>query len=320
MRVGYVGGFRETWTTETHVARAFERHPEVDSVARLSSFVTSWPELVKRANEFDLLVFAARPLPHDRAYGPSSLIRLRDAGVPTVSYHLDIYNGLRRVTEVGYATWWKTDLVFTADGGTNDLFWERCGVRHEWLPAAIPVEECYRSEDYDDRALGKILFVGGFPYLPEWQWRRDLIGWLREFYRDDFVLLPTDGERIHGDDLNRLYASAEVVIGDSFCPHFAHGYYWSDRIYQTLGRGGLFVHPTIPGLSTQYEPGVDFEDYAFGDFIRLRQIITELREERSPSEIEAMRNAALEHTLDAHTYDHRVASMLQVLDERKLLR
>jgi hypothetical protein len=309
MRIAYVGGFRVSWHTEVHVADALERLGQ--SVERIESSETSWSDLVRRAERrsFDLLFLTARPI---RGNTEGVLDKIRASYVPVVSYHLDIYTGLRRGFEVGHAPWWRADFVFTADGGTSSEFWSAKGIRHRWLCGAIPDDEVYRA-DPDPRFDCDVAFVGGAQsYLSEWQYRGDVLRFLKLRYGDRFRVFPEDGKRIHGDDLNRLYATAKVVVGDSFCPGFAHGYYWSDRIYQTLGRGGVLVHPEIVGLAAEYDPGLHFETYRFGDFIELGQKIDALLDD--PERGDAMRRKAILQTLERHTYSQRMQALLDIVE------
>jgi len=313
MRIAYVGGFRESWHTEVHCADALDALGQ--TVFRIESSETSWVELARRAErrECDLIFLSARPIRGQRG-GGEEIERIRASYVPMVSYHLDIFTGLPRVLDVGLDGWWKADFVFTADGGTSSEFWKRKLVRHHWLCGAIPEDECYRAQrDGDGRFECRVAFVGGArSYHREWQYRADVLSFLERRYGKDFRIFPEDGKRIHGDDLNRLYATAEVVVGDSFCPDFVHGYYWSDRIYQTLGRGGVLVHPEIVGIGQEYDPGLDFETYRFGDYIELGQKIDALLDD--PDRAERMRERAIESTRERHTYAQRMAKLLDVVE------
>jgi hypothetical protein len=321
VRIGYVGGFRTSWHTETHVADALEVLGH--DVERIEHSGTSWAELISRASkrDFDLLMLSPRPVRGTTRGSVEALDKVRAEYVPIVSYHLDIYTGLSRMLDVGLDPWWKADFVFTADGGTDARYWERKGIRHRWLCAAIPADEVYRGE-VDDRFACDVAFVGGVRnYLPEWQYRTDVVNFLQRRYGSSFRIFPTSqgalARRIHGDDLNRLYATAKVIVGDSYCPGFTHPRYWSDRIYQTLGRGGVLVHPMIEGIETQYDPGLDFETYTFGDYIELGQKIDALLDD--PDRGRAMSRRAMEQTIERHTYALRMAELMNVV-EREFFR
>jgi spore maturation protein CgeB len=56
---------------------------------------------------------------------------------------------------------------------------------------------------------------------------------------------------VRGLPLNELYSSTKIVVGDSQpSPH-----YWSNRLYETLGRGGFLLHPHTEGIETEFEDG-----------------------------------------------------------------
>ena len=50
------------------------------------------------------------------------------------------------------------------------------------------------------------------------------------------------------DNLNDLIASCKVIIGESII----HPYYWSNRIYETIGRGGFCLHAYHEGIENEY--------------------------------------------------------------------
>ena len=106
-----------------------------------------------------------------------------------------------------------------------------------------------------DRYRSTIAFVGSHDggYHQEHQHRHELVGWLRTNYRNDCRFFPEPGQHaVRGQDLQDLCASVDVVIGDSCFAGTGLPNYWSDRIPETLGRGGLLVHPYVPGLEDHF--------------------------------------------------------------------
>jgi hypothetical protein len=105
-------------------------------------------------------------------------------------------------------------------------------------------------------------FVGAREYHDqEYPFRGQLISFLEQVYGDRFRLF----QGYRGQELNDLYRSVKVLVGDSCFANQPGGveYYFSDRVPETLNRGGLLLHPEvkgldIPGLVT-YKPG-DFAD------------------------------------------------------------
>lgn len=235
------------------------------------------------------------------------LYRLREHGIKTASFHLDRYWGLRhhdqREARIGQHPFWKTDTVFTADGGHQSEFAAR-GVNHQWLPPGVAARHCWRGKVRPEFAYD-VVFVGSRKYHPEYPFRTTLVDWLQRIYGTRFRRFNGDvGGVIREARLNDLYASAKVVVGDS-C--FAGSpYYWSDRVPETLGRGGFLIHPTTPGLAIDGLVG-----FRPGKLAELRQQIEHYlahAEERHACSEKAMRAI-----LSEHTYTHRMQTLLTAM-------
>lgn len=183
------------------------------------------------------------------------IVKLREVGIITASFHLDRYRGLniadQREARVGNHAFWRTEYVFTADGGNQDWFREK-GVNHFWLPPGVVERDCKLGTFNPDVAID-VGFVGARSYHIEYPFRGELIRFLEDTYGSRFKVFSGFREQ----SLNDLYASVKVIVGDSCFGGAPH--YWSDRVPETLGRGGFLLHPAstglnIPGLVT-YEPG-----------------------------------------------------------------
>ena len=173
---------------------------------------------------------------------------IKKAGIPTIGFHLDRYWGLNildgREDGIGNTPWWQCDFVFTADGGNQERFKAR-GVRHVWLPPGV-VERGVHYGRFRPEFDCDVAFVGSRNYHPEYPFRGELISWLEITYGKRFKLITG----VREGDLNDAYASAKVVVGDS-C--FAgEPYYWSDRVPETVGRGGYLIHPFSEGMHAGY--------------------------------------------------------------------
>jgi spore maturation protein CgeB len=114
-------------------------------------------------------------------------------------------------------------------------------------------------------------------------------------------------DEVRGHSLNKVYSSAGVIIGESVYAPF----YWSNRIYETLGRGGFCVHPNIPGLKDEYTPYEHFIPYRHGDYEGLFEIIDYYL--KHPEKRKAIGTAAYEHTKKNHTQSVRCKQLLDVL-------
>ena len=231
----------------------------------------------------------------------------KKAGVPTISVHLDIWRGLQRESDVGREATWSCEYVFTADGSpeTQKLY-ESYGVNHHYLPAGIKESSCYIAEPDRKRFPQEIIFVGSRNYHPEWPHRPQLIDWLAEVYGDRFGHYGGDGLGvIREHDLNVLYSSAKIAVGDS-CFAGERERYMSDRQAETQGRHGFLIHPEIPGVDI---PGM--ATWKVGDFLELREKIDYFLEQSEPREY--LRDMGYDYVKKHQTYTNHAETILQTV-------
>ena len=236
---------------------------------------------------------------------------LEAQGTKTASYHLDLYVGLKREQEIGLDPFWRTGTVFTADGDlkTQAVF-ESYGINHSWLPAACVSDETYHGQ-FDPTLATDIVFVGKTNnYHREWPWRAKMLEALRKRYRNQFKVW-THGSGMRDQRLNDLYASAKIVVGDTLALP-GHEYYWSDRYYETMGRGGFLIAPNVPGLELHFDEGTHYVGYEVGDIEGLCRMI----DAYLPAAMDRARIAeqGRAHVARKHTYKRRVAHMLDVVE------
>lgn len=198
--------------------------------------------------------------------GGESPLSKKEIPIRSCYITLDLEIGLIRSFYILRANQWKYDFVFSPDGGNDEEF-KRRGINHFWLKAGIWHRNCIRG-NFKKEYAHDIVFVGQENYLAEWGYRKKLIDFLRKEYKDKFELYPKE-KLIWGRELADLYTSTKIVIGDSI----NSPYYWSNRIYETLGRGGFLIHPEIKGLEKEFEYGIDFVPYKYGDFAGLKRKI-----------------------------------------------
>jgi hypothetical protein len=324
VRVAYIGNVGEQsapHSTENHVARALESLGI--TVTRLHEQRFTWdPRVIPRQTDWVIWThthgFAARPTHRRQAH---FLEAMRRRGTPVVSYHLDRWWDLGRQHQITEEPYFRTDLVCTADGGNAER-WAAAGVQHVWFPPAVSLPECEPGTPRDEYR-SDVAFVGSWQggYHPEHSHRAGLIDWLRDTYGDRLALWPRPGEHaVRGEQLRDLYASVKVLVGDSCFSGDPRGaYYCSDRIPETLGRGGLLVHPDTPGVTdgTLYTSGEHLLTWPAGDGAALANVIDaalsddELRREVS--------DAGKAHVLANHTYERRMTQLLEVMAERQLI-
>ena len=228
---------------------------------------------------------------------------LRSRSIRTASFHLDRYWGLnasdKRQDGIGKHAFWHTDKVFTADGGNQQGFSSR-GVAHVWLPPGVCKRDVSFGRRREDLEV-EMGFVGAEGYHSEYGFRGELVSFLRSTYGERFRLF----QGYRGQSLNDLYASISVVVGDS-CFGGADRY-WSDRVPETLGRGGFLLHPAVDGLRI---PGlVTFEPQNLSDLQSKIDYYLQHPEERN-----ALRCAAHHWVKEHETYHNRMHALLREMD------
>lgn len=325
LTVAYLGNFEPEHSTENHVARAF-----TVTGHRVYAFQESNPEAWRQLRDWaergwteDVpepdMVLWTRTWERPEFEAHRTIAMLRAAGIAVVGYHLDRWWGLARESQVREQAFFTASLVLTADGG-HDLDFERAGVVHQWLPPGVSRKECERVPERRRDLDGKIVFVGSTGgYHPEWEWRDELIRHLRSTYNTQFVEIPGPGKpAIRGQGLVDIYAADAVFVGDS-CLAGSATRYWSDRIPETLGRGGLLVHPHVEGIEDHFTPGEHLLTFAVGDTASLDAAILRGARMFATGEAAAMRAAAKQHVLDHHTYEVRAGQIISAARNRGLL-
>lgn len=310
-KIGYIGNFEPAHSTENEIAAGFEAIGY--DVTRVQEQDCDWGWLPVHAHQADV-EFVLWTHTHDRA--PESrhedcfryLLRCRDLGVQTVGVHLDRWWGLERQAQAELEPFFRQDLVCTADGG-HDVEWGDLGVNHVWLPPAVRHDAVVAAERTGWRH--DVAFVGGWNgYSHDWPWRKRMIHWLQQNYEGRLGLYPQPGEpAVRGVALNELYANVRCLIGDS-CLAGGAVRYWSDRIPETIGRGGLLVHPDVIGLDEHYPADMLPVRFELGSFDDLRDKIEMVLsiEDHDRDHIVATNQAfALEH----HTYAVRAAQIAE---------
>lgn len=308
MRIAYTGNFRVAFTTESHIAASLTElgHTVIRLQEDQMPLTQHGAEAIRQ--RADMWMFT-RTWHEDWPDGLRALDMLRAAGVPTVSYHLDLYLGLARDYQVTLENpFWATDHVFTADGDPDhQAEFERRGIAHQFMPPGVYGAEC-RPGNVRRNYATDVAFVGSWRnYHAEWSYRQELVEWLRSTYGRRFATWPR-GSAIRGRPLNDLYASVKVVVGDSCNPGFALRRYVSDRLFEAPGRGAFLIFPRIEGVQEWLSDREHVVLYDYGDFDQLRSLIDYYV--GRGVERERIRRAGQAHVREHHTYTHRMRNML----------
>jgi hypothetical protein len=239
-----------------------------------------------------------------------TLSTLRSHRIPSVTYHLDLWMGLQRQRDMRSNPYWDIDHFFTVDRNMADWLNANTPVKGHFLPAGVFDQECYISTEPSPHA-NDVIFVGSRRYHPEWQWRPQLIDFLRRSYGPRFTHVGGDGDTgtIRGDALNRVYANSKVAVGDTLCLGFNYPWYASDRLFEAPGRGGFQIFPRIAGIDEWFNGTMKF--FEFGQFEALKLMIDHYLE--NDGEREDLRVRCHQHVKTHHTYRNRWATIIETV-------
>lgn len=310
MRIAYRGNFDVPWTTETHIAGSLELLGH--EVVRVQEGTVSWADTIAISEQADFFLWTSTwGLAHnwDQSEAWASVEKLNGL-LPTAAMHLDKFWGLGRSNQVREEPWFHLRHCFTADGDHQAEF-ASLGVNHHWLPPGVYEPECVTGTPRDEYASA-IAFVGAwqhYGHAEHWPDRQRLLGFLRRSYRGKIRLWPRQGA-VRGQNLNDLYASVKIVVGDS-CLAKNSTTYTSDRVFETPGRGGFLIYPYIPKVAGMLIDGEHVRYYPPGGLRELKQLIDYYLvhdEER-----EKIRQQGQAHVRENHTYTRRCQQMLEIV-------
>jgi hypothetical protein len=317
MVITFVGNFEVSYSSENHHANSLESLGH--TVKKLQEGKVSTEQILKNAIESDLLIYV-----HTHGWvnlGDLSLDLvlqiLNKTGIPTLTYHLDLWFGLDREKDLHQDPFYKNiGYFFATDKLMTDWFNENTEVKGVYLPAGVYDKECYISQEYD-QAANEIIFVGSKGYHPEWEYRPKLIDWLRQTYTSRFTHVGGDGDTgtIRGERLNNVYASSKIAVGDTLCIGYDYPHYFSDRLFESTGRGAFTIFPYIKGIEDCFEIGKEIITYEFNNFDDLQNKIDYYL--THDDEREKIRRAGHKRTKRDHTYLNRWRTIVEKVKHDK---
>lgn len=311
LKIGFIGNFRVPYTTENDRKWSFEKLGH--EVVCFQENETTISELVAAAySDIDLFIYS-----HTHGWEIPNLkqffLDMKQAGIPTVSVHLDRWVGLARASDIGKEATWFTEYLFMADYSPEaQSLYAEAGIfdRVRYLKPGVVERDCYMAQPDPVQFPHEIVFVGSKGYHPEYPFRPQLVTFLKETYGDKFGHYGNDGIRVvRGHELNVLYATAKIAVGDSCFGGRTN--YVSDRYYETRGRGGVLLHPEVEGVDKR---GVIF--YQSGSLKDLKEKIDSLIGVGALPDgtgREDMREAGFYWVKQFETYTNRAEEMLKVI-------
>lgn len=238
-------------------------------------------------------------------------------GIPTVSVHLDAYALIARSNMMGLESpFWSTQHVFSPENSLQARkVFESRRIHQHYLPPAVYEDECYIADPLDKFKHDIVFCGGGAAYgHPEWRpYRAALVGFLERTYGKRYKHYGWPDETIRGTELNQLYSSCKIVIGDSLNVNFTDSQYYSDRFFEVPGRGGCQIAPYVPGITDHFVDRKEIVLYGYNNWVQLKNLIDYYLAEENAPEREAIRLAGHERTKRENTYTQRMQAMLDIL-------
>lgn len=308
LRIGFIGNFRVPYTTENDRKWSFEKLGH--EVIPFQENETTVENLMHDMNNIDVFFYS-----HTHGWEIETLkqffLHCKAKEIPTVSVHLDRWAWLARSSDVGKEATWFTEYLFMADYSPEaQELYKRHNIKAHYLKAGVVERDCYLATPDHVKFPHEIVFVGSKGYHSEYTFRPQLIDFLRRVYGSRFGHYGNDGIGvIRGHDLNVLYASAKIAVGDSCFG--GRPFYVSDRYYETRGRGGFLVHPHVEGVDLIGVGPYGREAHDHLNFDSLRSVIDYYLDH--DSERENMRTAGFEHVKAHETYTNRAQEMLDII-------
>jgi hypothetical protein len=296
----YIGNFTQIWHEEC-IAKSFE-DLGVKVFRRQEGKMSAeqiFDDIMEKRHDIDFVLFAKLKIGGDANV---LLAKLKREGVKTVCWLFDPYFGYIREYSVDFQPYFKADVVFTTDGG-HDKEWKEHNINHICLRQGIYEPEAYMKPapfEYD------IIFVGTMNN--EYPYRDKVISFLEATYGDRFKWFGKENsEAVRSHALNDLYGKAKIAIDISVYLES----YWSNRFYETMGRGGFLLCNMIEELDKEFTPYKHLAVYTKENFTQLKEVIDYYLSH--DEEREKIRLAGFEHTKNNYTYKIRCKTMLDNL-------
>lgn len=313
MNILFIGNHIPSHSTETHHRKTFEKMGH--TVIQIQENNTSIKEISDKFVDVDLVYWTHT---HSFRFGePAEVVKLFSEIkelVPVIGYHLDLWLGLERQKDLSSDPYWMClTHFFSVDKLMADWLNEHTAIKGYYLPPGVYEDECYIAEPDRIKYPHDIVFTGSKGYHKEYPYRGILIDWLQKTYGDKFAHYGGGGlPGLRGHELNTLYASAKVVVGDTLCKGFDYPYYFSDRLPETTGRGGFLIFPFIKGVEIMYDLGRELIAYKYGDFEDLKVKIDYYL--NNDEKREELRLAGHKRAKASHTYTQRLSHIMETLN------
>lgn len=306
MRIVYLGNYQNqnSDSTEKHIKYAFEQLGHEVIPIEEPGFRAA--EVIDVCKDADLFFFHQGNV-HDESSTKRIIDVLTNVTCTKAFWFFDkVWQGREQLMDL-YLKY--CDYGFLTDGmwlrmnpGHKNAHQVMQGIGNEDTSLGTPREE-YKCD---------IAFTGS-SYSNWLPYREKFIKFLQENYGDRFKVF----DKVFNRDLYDLCASAKIMVAP-LDPQ--DNFYWSSRIYLTLGGGGFMIHPKFEGLEEELKSGKDYVGY---DFRRgfpqamedlKKQIDKYLKNEKKRKQIQEQGRKTV---LENYTYLDRIKKILSIINESK---
>jgi len=264
MIIGLIGKFNNLHDEE-YIARSFEMLGH--RVIRIEQ--TQGEDYIHRKivlTQPNILIFTKW---NYGAVGFDAIKRGREWGMKTVCWLFDLYWNYEREYRITKDSYFKADYVFTTDGGNDDK-WKAMKINHHCVRQGIYEPECKILQLEDPQGIA---FIGSEnPFFTE---RTEMIRRVEKNYPNFRWYGKNNTNAVRGMDLNKIFSRIKIIIGDSV----PSPQYWSNRVVETLGRGGFLIHRNVEGIKEEY-PNLVTYDGTFEDLKKKIDYYLEHEDER----------------------------------------
>mgnify|MGYP003655247075 CR=1 FL=1 len=317
MRIAFIGGFSNLYDEEGK-AKTFELLGAEVLRIEESSFTGKTIELILKWGP-DILMSPKYKI--NNQLREELFSSCRREGILICSWHPDLYhypylmpnqNRFAEITnKIGL---WSSDVVFSPEGGEHsDAFYSKCGIK-QYTVRQAPYHETVgisNIEDISDITTKEVplLFVGT-AYTNGDGFRQFLLKFLEEQYGEKFMLMGHTAEhQVRESRLSSLIAQSKIIIGES--TYFPG--YWSNRLYESIGRGGFTLHPYVAGIEDEFVDGEECVYFSRWNFKELKEKIDYYLDE--PEERNRIINNGLARVKKDHTLINRCTQVLEIINE-----
>ena len=224
--------------------------------------------------------------------------------IKTVCWVPDLYFGIEREKEIPCNPIFKSDFIFTPDGGNQERF-ESLGINHHCVRQGISSQ--YICDFINEEKKYDIVFIGTLQkcHGPR---RAKLLKFLEETYGDRFFWFGKAGDnQYRGEKLKQIYQNSKIVIGDCVPSDF----YWSNRVYEAAGRGSFLLHPYIEGLEREFEDEKNIVFFELDNFIDLKEKIDFYLQH--PEKRKQISKNAFKKVKENYLIDNRTRQIMEII-------